>query len=166
MGFYPHIIKGGYVTYRNIVVEYLDTKLESFQNGMIVLTGPKSNGKEELINLLTNFGGQIINLVNLSEIFSYSQEYFETILFNKFLSCDAENPVWVVYEPGEIGNMKIPESLQTFMSKSIRFHVEQELEMRIRFILKVSIKFDYFKRAKHHFLRIFRAYFKIEKIHH
>ena len=166
MGFYPHIIKGGYVTYRNIVVDYLNTKIESFQNGMIVLTGPKSNGKEELINLLTNCGGQIINLVNLSEIFSYSQEYFETILFNKFLSCDAENPVWVVYEPGEIGKMKIPESLQTIMSKSIRFHVEQELEMRIRFILKVSIKFDYFKRAKQHFLRIFRAYFKIEKIHH
>ena len=139
MGFYPHILKGGYVTYRNIVVEYLKAHLEPFQKSLIVVTGPKTHGKDELTNILTNSGQQIINLESLSEIFSYSQEYFETILFNKFSSFDSENLVWIVYEPGEIGNMKIPQSFEKMMGISVRFHVEVELEMRIRFILQVSL---------------------------
>ena len=137
MGFYPHILKGGYLTYRSIVIEYMKTYVEKFQESLIVVTGPKTYGKDEIVNILTNSGKQIINLENLSKIFSYSQEYFETILFNKFSSFDAEELVWVVYEPGEIGNMKIPESMKKIMGLSIRFHVEVELEMRIRFILQV-----------------------------
>ena len=141
MGFYPHILRGGYVTYRNIVIEYLRTHVEKFQESLIVVTGPKTHGKEELIKILTNSGQQIINLENLSEIFSYSQEYFETILFNKLSSFDSKGLVWVVYEPGEIGNMKLPDSMEKIMRLSVRFHVEVELEMRIRFILQVPLVF-------------------------
>ena len=140
MGFYPHILRGGYTTYRNIVIEYLKRHVEKFQKSLIVVTGPPTYGKEELIKIITNSGQQIINLENLSKIFSYSQEYFETILFNKLSSFDAEDPVWVVYEPGEIGSMKIPESFEEIMRLSVRFHVEVELELRIRFILQVSFK--------------------------
>ena len=140
MGFYPHILRGGYTTYRNIVIEYLKRHVEKFQKSLIVVTGPPTYGKEELIKIITNSGQQIINLENLSKIFSYSQEYFETILFNKLSSFDAEHPVWVVYEPGEIGRMKIPESFEEIMRLSVRFHVEVELELRIRFILQVSLK--------------------------
>ena len=137
MGFYPHILKGGYLTYRNIVIEYMKTYVEKFQERLIVVTGPKTYGKDGIVNILTNSGQQIINLENLSKIFSYSQEFFETILFNKLSSFDAEELVWIVYEPGEIGNMKIPESMKKIMGLSVRFHVEVELEMRIRFILQV-----------------------------
>ena len=136
MGFYPHILIGGYSTYRNLVVEFLTNYLEKFRDRLVTITGPKTSGKFQIKNVLSDLGEQVLDLENLIEIFYYSQEYFETVLFNKFLSYDLQRILWIVFEPTE-AKIKVPSPLALLMGKSIRLHIEENLEMRIRFILQV-----------------------------
>ena len=49
-----------------------------------------------------------------------------------------EKIVWVVYEKEEINDMNIPVFLKNEMKDSLRLHVENSLESRIKFILKVK----------------------------
>ena len=49
-----------------------------------------------------------------------------------------EKIVWVVYEKEEINNMNIPVLLKKEMKDSLRVHTENNLESRIKFILKVN----------------------------
>ena len=137
LGFYPHILLGGYLSYKSIVTEYFMEYLDQFIEKSIVLTGPKTKGKWQMINILSELGEQVLNLESLSEQFSYSQDYFETVLFNKFFSYDLNQNLWVVFEPGEIADMDLPLSLENIVIKSMRIHIEVSLERRIRFILQV-----------------------------
>ena len=137
LGFYPHILLGGYLSYKSIVTEYFMEYLDQFIEKSIVLTGPKTKGKWQMINILSELGEQVLNLESLSEQFSYSQDYFETVLFNKFFSYDLNQNLWVVFEPGEIADMDLPLSLENIVIKSMRIHIEESLERRIRFILQV-----------------------------
>ena len=102
----------------------------------MTITGPKTSGKFQMNNVLSDLGEQVLDLENLIEIFYYSQEYFETVLFNKFLSYDLQRILWIVFEPTE-AKIKVPTPLALLMGKSIRLHIEENLEMRIRFILQV-----------------------------
>ena len=136
-GFYPHILLGGYLSYKSIVTEYFMEYLDQFIEKSIVLTGPKTKGKWQMINILSELGEQVLNLESLSEQVSYSQDYFETVLFNKFFSYDLNQNLWVVFEPGEIADMDLPLSLENIVIKSMRIHIEESLERRIRFILQV-----------------------------
>lgn len=47
--------------------------------------------------------------------------------------------IWVVYDKEELRDMKIPRFLNTEMKHSLRLHMENNLEMRIKFILKVKL---------------------------
>ena len=137
LGFYPHILLGGYLSYKSIVTEYFMEYLDQFIEKSIVLTGPKTKGKWQMIKILSELGEQVLNLESLSEQFSYSQDYFETVLFNKFFSYDLNQNLWVVFEPGEIADMDLPLSLENIVIKSMRIHIEVSLERRIKFILQV-----------------------------
>ena len=44
----------------------------------------------------------------------------------------------MVYDKEELSGMKIPRFLHTEMKHSLRLHMENNLEMRIKFILKVK----------------------------
>ena len=137
LGFYPHILLGGYNTYRGIVVEFLNNYLEKFRERLVTITGPKTSGKVQMNNVLSDLGEQVLDLESLIEIFHYSQDYFETVLFNKFLSYDVQRILWIVFEPTE-AKIRVPAPLASVMGKSIRLHIEENLEMRIRFILQVN----------------------------
>ena len=108
----------------------------------MTITGPKTSGKVQMNNVLSDLGEQVLDLENLIEIFHYSQDYFETILFNKFLSYDVQRILWIVFEPTE-ANIRVPAPLSFVMGSSIRLHIEENLEMRIRFILQVNEKLEY-----------------------
>ena len=56
-----------------------------------------------------------------------------------------EKIVWVVYEKEQINDMNIPVFLKNEMKDSLRLHVENSLESRIKFILKVKYFIQNFK---------------------
>ena len=141
LGFYPHILTGGYPSYRAIVTEYLKNNLADVCCISAVITGPPSDGKKQLIDFLCEFGEQVVDLEHLSQIYRFSQEFFETNLFNLFLSFNSKETIWFIFEPGEIGDLVLPTSLENVMSYSSRLHVEEDLELRIKFILQESMSF-------------------------
>ena len=50
-----------------------------------MLTGSQAGGKKQLVKCLKILEEQVLDLENLSDKYKYSQDLFETILFNKFL---------------------------------------------------------------------------------
>ena len=93
-----------------------------------------------MIKYLELYDEHVLNLENLCQSFSFSQTYFETMLFNLFLLFDNSKTLWVIFEPEKCKDLKIPIELETVMGQSVRIHSEDELEARIRFILQVALK--------------------------
>ena len=93
-----------------------------------------------MIKYLELYDEHVLNLENLCQGFSFSQTYFETMLFNQLLLFDNSKTLWVIFEPEKCKDVKIPIELETVMGQSVRIHSEDELEARIRFILQVALK--------------------------
>ena len=112
--------------------------LERFSDNVVVVSGPRSKGRSEITSFLSSFKEQCIDLGKLSHALRYSQTLFETNLFNLFYSFDKRKTVWLVYGSEKTGNIQLPSSLTKILNSVLRIHVEENLEMRIRFILQVE----------------------------
>ena len=117
--------------------EYLQKHLDRFRENCVVITGPRSKGRSEITSFLSRFKEQYIDLGKLSHALRYSQTLFETNLFNLFYSFDAKKTTWLVFGSEQTGNIQLPCSLIKILNSVPRIHVEENLEMRIRFILQV-----------------------------
>ena len=134
LGYYPHIAEGGYRHYRELVRDMVNNKVEKFR--LIVITGKRHSGKGQIINFIRDKGDQLLDLEKLSTAQSPSQDYFETLLCNCLLTFSVSKVVWVVYEAGQLGVIKLTQKMKEMMVISTRIHMETILEERIKFIIK------------------------------
>ena len=134
LGFYPHLAEGGYLQYRALVLKMVERDVDKFR--MIVITGPKHGGKGHLVRTVRENEEQLVDLEQLSTEHSPSQEFFDTLLFNSLLQFTVTRVVWVVYQSGELGGVRLSTKMKEVMSKSARVHMETSLEERIKFIIQ------------------------------
>jgi tRNA 2-selenouridine synthase len=138
IGFRVYKLKGGYKSYRNYVLNYLD----SFEyNNFIVLDGLTGSGKslvikefENSIDLegLANHYGSSFGAINGKQP---SQKQFQNSLFHELQRVKRYNFTLLEGESKKIGKLHIPNFLYKKMLKAPRIWINSPIEERVNRIL-------------------------------
>jgi len=138
IGFRVYKLKGGYKSYRNYVLNYLD----NFEyDNFIVLDGLTGSGKtliikefENSIDLegLANHYGSSFGDINGNQP---SQKQFQNSIFDKLQKVSRYDFVLLEGESKKIGKLHIPSFLYKKMLKSPRIWIKSPIEDRIKRIL-------------------------------
>lgn len=138
IGFRVYKLKGGYKSYRNHVLNYLD----SFEyNNFIVLDGLTGSGKsliikefENSIDLegLANHYGSSFGAINGEQP---SQKQFQNSLFHELQGVNKYDFTLLEGESKKIGKLHIPNFLYKKMLKAPRVWIESPIEDRVERIL-------------------------------
>jgi len=139
IGFRVYKLKGGYKSYRNFVVKYLD----NFEyDNFIVLDGLTGSGKSEIIReldnaidleALANHYGSSFGGVNGSQP---SQKQFQNSLFDELERVKKYSVTFLEGESKKIGKLHIPSRLYDKMLNSPHVWIESPLEERAKRIVK------------------------------
>ena len=115
IGWRVETLAGGYKAWRSLVVrEVYDTPVRA---PVVVLDGNTGSAKTEILNLLPDFGVQVIDLEGLARhrgsLFGAvgpqpSQKAFEAALALALAGLDPSRPVVVEAESSKIGNCRLP----------------------------------------------------------
>lgn len=141
-GLQARILKGGYKSYRNHVLDYF-TKPQQ----LILLGGHTGSGKTDLIKHLAQEGLQTIDLEGLAnhkgsafgginEEPQPSQQNFEHRLYNAFIQQRNDMPVILEDESKSIGYNKIPHALWLQMIQATIIKLEIPFELRIENLVR------------------------------
>jgi len=147
-GFKVHLLKGGYKTYRQEVLNFLAKDFE-FE----VLGGLTGSGKTYVLDELENRGAQVLNIEKLANhkgsAFGSlgqnpqpSQEHFENLSFEELRKFNFENPVWVEDESRLIGKLQVPTQIYKGIRNSFVYFLEYTFEDRLEHIIKDYGCFD------------------------
>lgn len=112
-GYEVYTLKGGYKTYRHIVLEALANK-----NGYVVLGGKTGSGKTAVLQQLRELGEQVVDLEALANhkgsAFGMlgqppqpSTEHFENVLHEQLSQFDLSRRIWLEDESKKIGTVVI-----------------------------------------------------------
>ena len=145
IGFKVHLIEGGYKAFRAAVMQ--DTVQCVSRLQFRVISGPTGSGKTRLLHVLANQGAQVLDLEDLAQHRSSvlghlpgqpqpSQKRFDTLVWQKLRSFDANRPVFVESESRKVGNVAIPESLMLAMRDSPCFELQLSLEERVALLME------------------------------
>ena len=141
----PTILLGGYQQYRNFVERNLlkneddicDLRVHKFR--YIVVTGPSTGGRDQIVDVLETSGAQVLHLDHLAGD-SPSQEMFESRLLHSLIwTWIPDTPVWVIFS-GRVDDLCVPSNVEECLLQSARIHVDTDLDDRLEFIIK---EFDY-----------------------
>jgi len=113
-GFKVMLLKGGYKTYRNWVLETVSRPLNA-----IILGGPTGSGKTEILDQIRLLGGQVLQLEELAnhkgsafgalgKSGQPSNEHFENMIAMDCVRFDETKPVWIENESRSIGSNLLP----------------------------------------------------------
>lgn len=140
-GFEVYLLKGGYKSFRTLVLQqgFADLRL-------LVLGGLTGSGKTEVLEQLAHSGEQVLDLENLahhkgsafggiSELPQPTQEQFENEIVAQILSYDLSKKIWVEDESKGIGKLRIPEALFLQIRLSKLVFLRQDNDSRIRRIV-------------------------------
>lgn len=141
-GLQARILKGGYKSYRNHVLNYF-TKPQQ----LILLGGHTGSGKTDIIKQLSKSGIQTIDLEGLAnhkgsafgainEIKQPAQQNFEHSLYQALTEQDVTRPVILEDESKSIGFNKIPHALWLQMKQATIIKLEIPFELRIENLVK------------------------------
>lgn len=132
-----HQLKGGYKSYRQVV-------LESFKKPFqfIVVGGCTGSGKSEILRALAQRGEQIIDLEKLASHKGSSfgglklppqptTEQFQNNLFEEILKLDVSRRIWIEDESISIGKIFLPDELWKTMCVSPAVTVEVNKPVRV-----------------------------------
>lgn len=151
MGIEVYIIKGGYKSYRKLVIEKLEYLSNKFN--FVVLHGYTGVGKTKILKLLAQKGCSVLDLEEISRnsgsVFgsvaydgiSNSQKMFESLLVSN-LEKATSNVIFTESESKRIGKAIIPESLFNNMESGHHMLIETSIENRIQNILEDYIYID------------------------
>lgn len=141
-GFKCYTLKGGYKSYRKLV-------LESFNNkkNVLVLGGKTGTGKTIILHELKKQQEQIIDLEQLAhhkgssfgalgETVQPSQEQFENNLAFELSKINAEKSCWIENESRRIGINIIPLGLWEQMKDAAVINIEIPLQERLNYLVK------------------------------
>ncbi len=145
IGYRVYKLKGGYKSYRNYVLEYLD----SFkQDNFIILDGLTGSGKsiilkkfENSIDLekLANHLGSSFGAINGAQP---SQKQFQNSIYDELQRTKEYDFVIVEGESKKIGKLHIPSHFYDKILKSPRIWIDSPLDDRAKRILKDYEKID------------------------
>lgn len=124
IGWDAHRLEGGYKAYRRAVAAELPQLAQRFR--FRVVCGLTGSGKSRLLSALHAAGGQVLDLEalaahrgsvlgNLPDQPQPAQKMFESRIWWRLRSLDAERPVFVESESKRIGTLHVPEALMTSM---------------------------------------------------
>lgn len=142
-------ISGGYKSYRNFVLNYL----ENFEKlSFITLRGLTGCGKSELIQKLpnsidleklSNHYGSVFGAVNGIQP---TQKHFENLLVDALMHIDSKKPVFIEGESKRIGKIVVPSRLFEMISSGYEVRINAPLEERLERILNLyeNISDNYF----------------------
>lgn len=141
-GLSASILKGGYKSYRNHVLEYFEKPKQ-----LILLGGHTGSGKTDIIKYLATQSVQTIDLEalahhkgsafgSINEDKQPAQQNFEHSLYNAFLNHEHSKPLVLEDESKSIGFNKIPHALWLQMKQATIIKLEIPFELRIENLVK------------------------------
>jgi tRNA 2-selenouridine synthase len=141
-GFQVFLLKGGYKTYRNFVLNTF-SKTYNFQ----VLSGYTGSGKTEILHFLKQNGKNMIDLEGLANhrgsafgslgfLSQPSQEQFENNLANELYKFNEADEIWIEDESRLIGQIQIPNPIYESYRAAPLFFMDLPIEVRSSIILK------------------------------
>lgn len=145
VGWQAQALEGGYKTYRNHVLDTLETRPAELQ--FQVLVGPTGTGKTRLLHALLANGAQVLDLEGLAahrgsllgqlpQQPQPTQKMFESLLWQALGTLDAGRPVVVEAESPRIGRLVLPKSLLQSMYRGRCVRITATLDDRIDFLLE------------------------------
>lgn len=139
IGYQVWRLKGGYKSYRNSVISYLDALPHQ---KFIVLGGNTGCGKSELLQDLPNAIDLEYMANHLGSTFGSikgeqpSQKMFQNRLFEAFRSIDPLTYVFIEGESKRMGKVMLPSNLHDTMKEGFRIEITAPLSQRVERILK------------------------------
>jgi tRNA 2-selenouridine synthase len=143
VGWRVETLVGGYKTWRGLVVrEVYDTPVRA---PVVVLDGNTGSAKTEILNLLPQFGVQVIDLEGLARhrgsLFGSvgaqpSQKAFEGALAMALARLDPTRPVVVEAESSKIGNCRVPSELWKAMVAAPRVAIAAPRPARAEYLAR------------------------------
>ena len=145
IGYQVFRLNGGYKSYRNYVLNYL----ENFPHeNFIVLGGNTGCGKSELLEFLPHSIDLEALANHLGSTFGSikgkqpSQKMFQNTLFEALNVLSPESVIFIEGESKRIGNITLPTLLHNRMKESFRIEITAPLEQRVERILKDYANID------------------------
>ena len=116
-GFKVIILKGGYKSFRNLILDQL-----KIEKKIIILGGHTGSGKTDILKTMGNKGEQIIDLEGMANhrgsAFGQlglppqpTNEFYENLLGCEWRKLDSKKRVWLEAESHSIGQVKIPDDI-------------------------------------------------------
>lgn len=141
IGWYTHVVDGGYRTWRQHVISLLQNKNVNFS--FVLIDGQTGTSKTKILHRLAAQGAQVIDLEALAEhrgsVFGGlahtqqpSQKYFESLIYHRLDSFDSSRPVFLEAESPKIGRRAIPRTLVDAMRASPRIELHANLAQRAK----------------------------------
>jgi len=148
-GLKAFLLKGGYKTYRNYVLNNFDLNLD-----IRIVGGETGSGKTEILHALRDMDEQILDLEELASHrgssfgalgmkHQPSFEHFENELLTQLKKLDPARRVWIEDESRSIGRVYIPADFWKHMETAPVYRVHIPFDVRVQRLI-----FDYGKFPK------------------
>ena len=143
IGWPAHQLKGGYKSYRRLVLSELEVLPAQFN--YVVVCGPTGSGKSRFLHAIAAYGHQVLDLEGLAKHRGSllglcpgqtqpSQRYFETCLMQALKAFDPLKPVYIEAESKRIGLVTLHPALFDRMHASPCLEIIVPQHERIRFL--------------------------------
>lgn len=141
-GMKTSLLKGGYKSFRNHVLESFSRKFD-----LHIVGGETGSGKTEILHHLARKGEQIVDLEMIASHRGSSfgaigqkeqpkPEQFENDLFNAFQKIDPSKRVWIEDESRSIGRVYIPGPLWEMKTAAPCYRVKIPFGIRVQRLVK------------------------------
>lgn len=141
-GFQVTLLEGGYKAFREVLRESFEEKQE-----MLVLSGATGSGKTRLLHALAEQGEQVLDLEGLAahrgSVFGgfaqspdFSNEQFWNDVWDRWMTFDRQQRVWVEDEPKNLGRVTVPPGLFTQMRQCPVLILDIPQEPRLDLLLE------------------------------
>lgn len=144
VGWRVHLLKGGYRSYRRLVVQLLYE--QTLPHRIRLIDGGTGTAKTRLLDHLREAGGQVLDLEDLANhrgsLFGGtaapqpSQKMFESRLAEGLCALDPSHITWVEAESSKIGERLVPPALWALMQTAPRLRLQAPVAARARFLTR------------------------------
>ncbi len=144
VGWRVRLLKGGYRSYRRLVVRMLYDDPLPFR--LVVIGGGTGTAKTELLHHLQAAGAQVLDLEGLAHhrgsLFGATdqpqpaQKLFESRIAGVFSGFDPAHPVWVEAESSRVGDRTVPPTLWTAMQSAPRAEISAPTPTRAAYLAR------------------------------
>ena len=143
-------LDGGYKAFRNHINTELGQLIE--QVHYKVICGTTGSGKSRLLETLHAEGAQVLDLEQLAmhrgsvlgdfaDTPQPSQKAFESAIWQRLRSFDANKPVFIESESKKIGNLRVPPDLIQRIRQSPCINLQLPIDLRVALLLQDYVHF-------------------------